>query len=747
MGFPTDWPAPGPIDLSIQDLPHRSATTEWWYVNSHVKTASGRDLSLFAAFFRMVIGKDEKTHAPVFGHAATWALSDTGGKVYSAVSRIDHAAPAIGLERLKNGRGSQDARLNRAMQEILERGGIPLPDRLFDGEVYVGDRRLELDFAGSRFTRNDDGSYALALHDGRVNVGCDLVFHPEKPAVRHGEDGVVRGHGGEEMFYYFIPRCRVTGTLTLEGGEQAVAAGTGWYDHEFGGDFAGKQGAVATADQPDMAWNWVALQLDDGREISAYSLHDSQGGNDLKARWALLIEKDGTARGFKDCLLEPLTWWRSTRTFHDYPVAWRLTVPEAKLDLRLEASFPDQEFISLLSDPAFWEGRCEVSGTSGKKAVTGLGYVERSGFEMVRTLDEFFGAVGEVVRDSVAKVLPLAPTFEQARDLVASPERAHYMDGIDIEQLSRTLIKPIREIADRGGKSWRSYAALACCDVVGGDSRKFSNWLALPELMHVGSLIVDDVQDRATVRRGGPACHLIYGEPLAINAGTAAYFITHKLLKGNDVSPAKKLMLYDLYFEALRAGHAGQALDLDGLSGLMADVAASGDAHLLEKRVLATHRLKTAAPAGTLARMGALVGGGTDGQVEAVGCFFEALGLAFQLIDDVLNLRGFKGDLKSFGEDIGNGTITVPVAKAMGRLPPDERRWLRETLMSKPNDDAKLIAQAIDAIERCGALDACVDDARGMVEAAWRAAEPLLDDSMPKVMLRAFGWYVLERHY
>lgn len=748
MGFPSDWPQlvkQGPIDLSLHDLPHASATTEWWYVNAHVETAAGADLSLFAAFFRLCIGKDESTQKPVYAHAVTWALSDAKGKEYHAVSRIDRAAPRIGLERLTNGRGSQDPRLNRAMREILERGGVPLPDRLFEGEVHVGDRQLELDFAGNLFTKNDDGSYSVTLRDDHVDVGCELTFHPEKAAVRHGDDGVVRGHAGEAMFYYFIPRCRVSGAVTLNGSAQAVSAGKGWYDHEFGGDFAGKSAQEAEA--PDVAWNWVALQLDDGREVSAYSLHDAVSG-DAHARWALVVEKDGSSHGYKDCLLEPVAWWRSTRTFHDYPTAWRLTVPEAAVDLRLQATFADQEFISLLSDPAFWEGRVELSGDVNGKAITGRGYVERSGFEMVSTLDQFFGAVGEVVRESVARVLPLAPTFAEARDLVASPERAHYMDGVDVDQLSRTLIQPIRAIADRGGKSWRSYAALACCDVVGGDSRKYVSWLALPELMHVGSLIVDDVQDRAVVRRGGPTCHVIYGEPLAINAGTAAYFITHKLLKGNgEISPSKRLVLYDLYFEALRAGHAGQALDLDGLSSLMESVAESGDAGLLEKRVLATHRLKTAAPAGALARMGALAGGGTSAQIEAVGRFFEALGLAFQLIDDVLNLRGFKGELKSPGEDIGNGTITIPVAKAMARLPLEERRWLRETLKSKPKDDKKLIAQVTDAMERCGALDACVTDARDLVEDAWKDAEGLLEDSMPKVMLRAFGWYVLERHY
>ena len=195
-------------------------------------------------------------------------------------------------------------------------------------------------------------------------------------------------------------------------------------------------------------------------------------------------------------------------------------------------------------------------------------YIERSGFEPVADLDEFFAAVGEEVRKSVATLMPLEPTHEQVRELIAADDRDQYMDGVDKQQIARSLFKPLREIADRGGKSWRSYAALACCDVVDGDSRKFVQWLAMPELMHVGSLIVDDVEDKSTVRRGGPAAHLIYGEPLAINSGTAGYFITQRLLRTSEVSPNDKLRLYDLYFEAMRAGHAGQAIDLDGLDAI-----------------------------------------------------------------------------------------------------------------------------------------------------------------------------------
>jgi geranylgeranyl pyrophosphate synthase len=183
------------------------------------------------------------------------------------------------------------------------------------------------------------------------------------------------------------------------------------------------------------------------------------------------------------------------------------------------------------------------------------------------------------------------------------------------------------------------------------------------------------------------------------------------------------------------------------LYAALGPAAENGDGSVLEKRITAIHRLKAGVPAGSLARMGAVVGGGSEAQIEAVGSFFENLGLSFQIVDDVLNLRGFKGDLKSRGEDIMNGTVTLPMAKAMSRIrDANERRWLADTLKSKPQD-LPTVAAVVEKLETCGAIQACADEAKEIIETAWRRAEPHLPDSMAKVMLRAFGWYILERHY
>ena len=93
------------------------------------------------------------------------------------------------------------------------------------------------------------------------------------------------------------------------------------------------------------------------------------------------------------------------------------------------------------------------------------------------------------------------------------------IEGVPKDVFHKTMIEPVRQVVDRGGKAWRSFGLLACIDIVGGDSRRYVRWLSMAEFMHVRSLIIDDIQDKSLTRRGGPCCHILHGEELAINAG------------------------------------------------------------------------------------------------------------------------------------------------------------------------------------------------------------------------------------
>jgi geranylgeranyl pyrophosphate synthase/predicted secreted hydrolase len=745
---PPDWPGPGPVDLAAQDLPHASATLEWWYLNCHLRTLSGREFSVFTAFFRQAAGRRANGEFE-YAHSVSWALCEPARRRYFPNVAVDSLAPGLGLKKLEAGTPGEDDRLSRALREVLERGRVPGPTKMFDGAARVASKRLDLRYGRDRLSKTASGAYRAELCDDLHHVTCKLVFTPRKPPIRQGDKGVIHGVADEQMFYYFVPRCEVSGTITLAGETEAVVEGSGWFDHEFGAPPSPAAGAPTAAAAAETSWRWASIQLDDGTDVSVFLITRRATGEELD-NWTVLSLPDGRSRTYRGARLETLSTWQSSRSFVEYPTRLRVVVPDGGLDLELVASFEDQEVLTVISDPGFWEGRVEVRGTLGGREVSGRGWLECKGLRFAN-VGAFFEAVGRQVRGRVSDLLPKALDRDRLQGLLVRGDGVlrnaeRYAEGVPPSALVRSLVEPIRGIADRGGKGWRSYAALACIDVVGGDSRRFGHWLAMPELLHVGSLIVDDVEDASDVRRGGPTCHRMHGQNLAINAGTAAYFLAEPPIWDDDLPAEAKLRVYRLYFDALRAGHAGQALDLEGLEDEAANAVESGDAAELERRVLAIHRLKTAAPAAMMARVGAILGGGSEAQVEALGDFFEAIGLAFQIVDDVLNLRGFENDLKQRGEDVRQGKITLPIARALGSSPPDARRWLWRTLRSRPTQE-RTVENVIRTVESVGALDDCMRLACENVEEAWRTLDPVLEDSQVKVMFRAFSWFVLERHY
>jgi geranylgeranyl pyrophosphate synthase len=161
-------------------------------------------------------------------------------------------------------------------------------------------------------------------------------------------------------------------------------------------------------------------------------------------------------------------------------------------------------------------------------------------------------------------------------------------------------------------------------------------------------------------------------------------------------------------------------------------------------------------PAASLARMGALVGGGSEEQIEAVGLYYESVGMAFQIMDDVLNLRGLyagkadkagagsKETLKTLGEDIMAGKVTIPVVKAMRRLPQAEMRAMWAVIRTKPQERA-VVDGVIAQLEACGAVQECVEQSERMVNDAFQRLDKVIPDSFAKLMLRSFGFFVTVR--
>jgi predicted secreted hydrolase len=161
---------------------------------------------------------------------------------------------------------------------------------------------------------------------------------------------------------------RAEGRVSV-GGQTARVTGAAWFDHEWS-TRALPEGAVG--------WDWFSLQLDDGRELMFFQIRRADGGIE-PASAGTLVEADGTAVpvSLEDVRLTAEGLWRSPETGAEYPVEWRLELPAAGLDLRLEPWLPDQEMrVSVV----YWEGAVRIHGTSRGAPVSGNGYLELTGY-------------------------------------------------------------------------------------------------------------------------------------------------------------------------------------------------------------------------------------------------------------------------------------------------------------------------------------------------------------------------------
>jgi geranylgeranyl diphosphate synthase type II len=227
------------------------------------------------------------------------------------------------------------------------------------------------------------------------------------------------------------------------------------------------------------------------------------------------------------------------------------------------------------------------------------------------------------------------------------------------------LADAMRYSLTAGGKRLRPILCLASADAVGGDRAMAMPAACAIELIHTYSLIHDDLpaMDDDTMRRGRPTLHVVAGEGMAILAGdgllTEAFALVAREPRTSDaVVVARKLRIVGIMATAAGAIGmvGGQAIDLSAPSTLDAE------------GVRVMHGKKTGALIRASAVSGAIMGGGADDAVAAIDAAAAELGLAFQIVDDVLDVEGASADLgKTSGKDAAAGKPTYPALYGVER--------------------------------------------------------------------------------
>jgi geranylgeranyl pyrophosphate synthase len=235
--------------------------------------------------------------------------------------------------------------------------------------------------------------------------------------------------------------------------------------------------------------------------------------------------------------------------------------------------------------------------------------------------------------------------------------------------LERALLRPAANMLARPGKRFRARLVELGATLGGGAAPLPPLLPALIELIHAGSLVVDDIQDGSAIRRQQPALHRLYGVPLALNAGNWLYFWPLELLSALDLPAERELALHRAVTRAIYRCHFGQALDLGLRIGTLRQ-------NELPELVGAISELKTGAFMELAASIGALATGAHPTHVQALARFGRQAGIAFQMLDDVANLDG-AGDPDKRHEDLRLGRATWVWAWLARRLEPERFRVLQ----------------------------------------------------------------------
>lgn len=318
--------------------------------------------------------------------------------------------------------------------------------------------------------------------------------------------------------------------------------------------------------------------------------------------------------------------------------------------------------------------------------------------------------------------------------------RAHYL--YSQKAAKEVLLNPIHESLGQGGKRWRSCLFLLITKAVGGDIKKIKDFLIIPEFIHQGSLCIDDIEDDSKLRRGRPCLYLIFGTDVAINVGNFLYFFPLILLikNKNKFRPETLIKAYELYIEEMTKLHLGQGTDIYWHKGRAKEIK--------EKEYLQMCAFKTGCLSRLASKLAVILSEKDDQLVEKIGKTVEALGIAFQIQDDILDLT-LKGKErkkfgKSFGNDIKEGKRTLIIIHTLKKANKKDKKRLLE-ILNKHTDKFKEKKEAIEIIERYGGKEYAQRIAQKLVKKNWQEIEKLLPESEAKTKLKELVNYLIER--
>jgi octaprenyl-diphosphate synthase len=254
-----------------------------------------------------------------------------------------------------------------------------------------------------------------------------------------------------------------------------------------------------------------------------------------------------------------------------------------------------------------------------------------------------------------------------------------------------------------------------------------TNYAAAVEFMHNATLLHDDVVDESDLRRGRPAARIIWGNQASVLVGD--YLLGQAFLMMVETG---KLDALEVLARAATVIAEGEVFQLSK----------AGDLSATPEDYDQVIRAKTATLFQAAAEVGAMAGGADETGRIALRDYGMELGLAFQLVDDVLDYRGESGAMgKNTGDDLREGKMTLPVILTLADANPAEREIITAAL-GKPDASDAALSQVVAIMTRHDALARTVEEANGHVRKAREALGPLPPSEMKTILSDIAEFYV-----
>ncbi|MGL1893715.1 MAG: polyprenyl synthetase family protein [Spirochaetaceae bacterium] len=305
-------------------------------------------------------------------------------------------------------------------------------------------------------------------------------------------------------------------------------------------------------------------------------------------------------------------------------------------------------------------------------------------------MDKIYSTTLDRIEEEISKVLPTKTDKNWIYKAVGGLSSDITTESTD------NINRPALELIYRGGKRWRPLVLVLTAACFNNDLEMAFKLSPFVELIHNGTLLIDDIEDKAIERRGKKAVHLIFGEDMAINSGNHLYYIPTTIIDNLDLTDKVKLNIYQSYTHNMRRLHFGQGLDIQWHNDLKKIPSVT--------EYIQMCKFKTGCLASMSGELGAICAGLSNEEIENIRTIWEEIGVGFQILDDIKNITtGNPG--KHRGDDIVEGKKSLPVILYCNKN--EHSKLLNNIKMAKLKGiikGKKYVERAIKILDNSGAI-------------------------------------------